>query len=53
MVAAELAVADAHPLGADPYARPHYLRKLATLAEGVVEPAELERSRAWSSGWAT
>jgi 2-methylcitrate dehydratase len=43
VVAAELAVADAHPLGADPYARPHYLRKLATLAEGVVEPAELDR----------
>ena len=43
VVAAELAVADAHPLGADPFTRPHYLRKLATLAEGVVEPDELER----------
>ena len=43
VVAAELAVADAHPLGADPFARPHYLRKLATLAEGVVEAAELDR----------
>ena len=38
VVAAELAVADAHLLGADPFTRPHYLRKLATLAEGVAEP---------------
>jgi 2-methylcitrate dehydratase len=43
VVTAELAVADAHPLGAAPFARPDYLRKLATLADGVVEPAELDR----------
>jgi 2-methylcitrate dehydratase len=36
-------VADAHPLGAAPFARPEYRRKLATLADGVVEPAELDR----------
>jgi 2-methylcitrate dehydratase len=38
-------VADAHPLGADPYARPHYLGKLATLAGGVAAEAELDRFR--------
>jgi 2-methylcitrate dehydratase len=45
VVAAELAVADAHPSGAAPFARPDYLAKLATLAAGVVEPAELDRFR--------
>jgi hypothetical protein len=39
----ELAVADAHPLGAAPFTRPDYLRKLATLAAGVVDEAELDR----------
>lgn len=39
----ELAVADAHPLGAHPFARPDYVAKLATLAEGVIAPAEQER----------
>ena len=43
VVAAELAVADAHPLGLDPFTRSHYLRKLATLAEGVVAAADLDR----------
>ena len=43
VVADELAVADAHPLGADPFTRSHYLRKLATLAEGIVAAAELDR----------
>jgi 2-methylcitrate dehydratase len=43
VVAGELAVADAHPNGAAPFARPDYLAKLATLADGVVEPAELDR----------
>jgi 2-methylcitrate dehydratase len=43
VVAAELAVADAHPLGAAPFGRPDYLAKLATLADGVVEGAELDR----------
>ena len=43
VVAGELAVADAHPLGAAPFARPDYLRKLAVLADGVVAEAELAR----------
>jgi 2-methylcitrate dehydratase len=43
VVAAELAVADAHPLGAAPFRRPDYLAKLATLADGVVEGDELDR----------
>jgi 2-methylcitrate dehydratase len=43
VVAAELAVAHAHPLGAAPFTRPDYLAKLATLAGGVVDRAELDR----------
>jgi 2-methylcitrate dehydratase len=43
VVSGELAVADAHPQGAAPFARPQYLAKLATLAEGVVARAELDR----------
>jgi 2-methylcitrate dehydratase len=43
VVAGELAVADAHPNGAAPFARPDYRRKLATLAGGVVAGAELDR----------
>jgi 2-methylcitrate dehydratase len=43
VVAAELNVADAHPNGAAPFARPDYLAKLTTLADGVVEAAELDR----------
>ena len=43
VVAGELAVADAHPNGAAPLARPGYLAKLTTLAEGVVAAAELDR----------
>ncbi|HUZ21326.1 MAG TPA: MmgE/PrpD family protein [Acidimicrobiales bacterium] len=39
----ELAVADAHPLGARPFRRPDYVRKFGTLAEGVVPPSEQER----------
>src|SRR5215217_6132151 len=39
----ELAVADAHPLGAAPFTRPDYLATLATLAGGVVDAAELDR----------
>ncbi|MBB5831840.1 MmgE/PrpD family protein [Brachybacterium aquaticum] len=38
-----IAVADAHPLGARPFARPQYEQKLRTLAEGVVEDAEIDR----------
>ncbi|KLO45079.1 2-methylcitrate dehydratase [Mycobacterium nebraskense] len=39
----ELAVADAHPLGARPFRGPQYLRKFTELAGDVVEPAERER----------
>lgn len=39
----ELAVADAHPLGARPFAREQYIQKFRTLAEGVVSEAEQER----------
>ncbi|QIS08733.1 2-methylcitrate dehydratase PrpD [Nocardia arthritidis] len=39
----ELAVADAHPLGARPFAREQYIAKFRTLAEGVIAPAEQDR----------
>src|SRR5690606_29321849 len=39
----EIAVADAHPLGARPFTRPDYVRKFRTLAEGVLPAAEIER----------
>ncbi|GFZ95695.1 MmgE/PrpD family protein [Nesterenkonia alkaliphila] len=39
----EIAVADAHPLGARPFAREQYIAKFRTLAEGVVDDAEADR----------
>nr|WP_240162007.1 MmgE/PrpD family protein [Gluconacetobacter azotocaptans] len=39
----ELAVANAHPLGATPWTRPDYIRKFQTLTEGVIDPAEARR----------
>jgi 2-methylcitrate dehydratase len=42
-VSDELAVADAHPLGARPFKRDDYLAKFHTLTEGVVDDAEQER----------
>ena len=39
----ELAVADAHPLGARPFARQQYINKFLELSEGVVESAEQQR----------
>ena len=39
----ELAIADAHPLGARPFARAQYIEKFRTLAEGIVSVAEQER----------
>nr|WP_315267392.1 MmgE/PrpD family protein [Microbacterium lemovicicum] len=39
----EIAVADAHPLGARPFGREDYIRKFRLLAEPVLEPAEIER----------
>ncbi|WP_437583792.1 MmgE/PrpD family protein [Paramicrobacterium sp. CJ85] len=39
----EIAVADAHPLGARPFARANYIEKFRTLAEPVVAPEEIDR----------
>ncbi|MGW5575057.1 MmgE/PrpD family protein [Nocardia thailandica] len=39
----ELAVADAHPLGARPFGRAQYIAKFHALAEGVLDPAEQDR----------
>lgn len=39
----EIAVADAHPLGARPFARAQYVNKFRTLAAGVLADAEIER----------
>jgi len=39
----EIAVADAHPLGARPFAREDYVRKFRLLAEPVLAPEEIER----------
>jgi 2-methylcitrate dehydratase len=36
----EIAVADAHPLGARPFARPDYIRKFHALTEEWLAPAE-------------
>jgi 2-methylcitrate dehydratase len=39
----EIAVADAHPLGARPFARADYVGKFRILAEGVLAASEIER----------
>ena len=39
----EIAVADAHPLGARPFAREQYIAKFRALAEGVLDISEIER----------
>ncbi|MWJ48971.1 MmgE/PrpD family protein [Clavibacter michiganensis] len=39
----EIAVADAHPLGARPFARADYVAKLRALADGVLEDREVDR----------
>jgi len=39
----EIAVADAHPLGARPFARADYVAKFRSLAHGVLSPEETER----------
>ena len=39
----ELAVADAHPLGARPFSRPDYVNKFRTLSDGIIPPAEQDR----------
>lgn len=48
----ELAVADAHPLGAHPFARAQYEEKFTSLADGVVEPEEQQRFLAAVTGLA-
>ena len=42
-VVEEIAVADAHPLGARPFGRAEYVAKFRTLADGVLDDAEVER----------
>ena len=39
----EIAVADAHPLGARPFGRANYIEKFRTLADGLVARAEQDR----------
>lgn len=39
----EIAVADAHPLGARPFAREQYIGKFRSLAEGLLDEAEIDR----------
>ena len=39
----EIAVADAHPLGARPFAREQYIEKFRSLAAGIVSEAEVQR----------
>jgi 2-methylcitrate dehydratase len=43
VISDELALADAHPLGARPFLREQYVRKFAVLADGIVEPVEQQR----------
>ncbi len=42
-VTGELAVANAHTLGATPWTRPDYIGKFRTLTEGIVQPEEVAR----------
>ncbi|MNY18614.1 hypothetical protein D3C86_1520060 [compost metagenome] len=39
----ELAIADAHPLGARPFRRPQYVEKFRSLAEGIISLSEQDR----------
>ncbi|MGC9449422.1 MmgE/PrpD family protein [Cereibacter johrii] len=43
IVTDELALADAHPCGANPFRRENYVAKFLTLSEGIVAPAEQQR----------
>jgi 2-methylcitrate dehydratase len=43
VIADEMAVANAHTLGATPWARPDYIRKFRTLTEGVIATQEADR----------
>jgi len=39
----QLALANAHPLGANPFSRPDYIRKFLTLTEGIISTEESRR----------
>jgi 2-methylcitrate dehydratase len=39
----ELAVANAHPLGAKPFGRADYIRKFRILTDGIIDAAEADR----------
>jgi 2-methylcitrate dehydratase len=39
----QIAVANAHPLGAKPFGRAEYIRKFQTLTEGIISPRESQR----------
>jgi 2-methylcitrate dehydratase len=39
----QLALANAHPLGANPFSRPDYIRKFLTLTEGIISTEESQR----------
>ncbi|MGO1193395.1 MAG: MmgE/PrpD family protein [Nesterenkonia sp.] len=43
VISDDIAVADAHPLGARPFAREQYIGKFRSLADGLLEPSEIER----------
>jgi 2-methylcitrate dehydratase len=43
VIADELAVANAHTLGATPWTRPDYIRKFNALTEGILDPREASR----------
>jgi 2-methylcitrate dehydratase len=43
VVTEEIAVADAHPAGARPFAREQYIAKFRTLADGVIAPGVQDR----------
>lgn len=43
VVTDEIAVANAHPLGARPFARPHYIAKFRNLSGGVIAAKEQDR----------
>lgn len=43
VVADEIAVADAHPLGARPFARPQYIAKFRSLSDGVIAAKQQDR----------
>src|SRR5699024_10027752 len=46
----ELAVADAHPLGARPFGREQYIAKFRALSDGIVAPYEQDRFLAAAEG---